>query len=74
MAGADNNLQVWLRVTLELWVAAHEFSARVNVRRYVENSVFCLYLLREKGWFTHGGVCTRSNVEYAVTHLQNRHI
>lgn len=32
--------------------------------------VFCLYLFREKSWFTHGGVCARSNVEYAVTNLQ----
>lgn len=28
-----------------------------------------MYLFRQEGGFTHGGVCTRSNVEYAITHL-----
>lgn len=44
----------------------------VWLAKYNKNNVFCLYLFREKGWFTHGGVCTRSNVEYAVTNLQNK--
>lgn len=40
--------------------------------KYLKKTIiFFLYLFREKSWFTHGGVCTRSNVEYAVTNLQN---
>lgn len=36
----------------------------------MENVVHCVYLFRQEGRFTHGGIRTRSNVEYAVANLK----
>lgn len=39
---------------------------------YATLNMKCLYLFWQESRFTHGGIRTRSNVEYAVTHLQQK--